>query len=255
MTGILFTARLGSNRLPQKHLIEVYDKTFIEWLVERFKVVFKQEIENQEVKLIIATSNEPLNRKFEEVFAGSGVNVFYGSIDNIPLRHLQCADFFKLDQIISIDGDDILCSATAAKVIYSNQLQHPEKDIVTVTGLPLGMNSSGYNVPYLRSCMASSHAKTNEVGWGRVFTNPNKLEIKVGNWDIYDKLRFTLDYEDDASFFSAVIDYLKDDVLTIGDEKLFDVVKQQQFDKINSHLFDIYWENYNALKESEETNG
>jgi spore coat polysaccharide biosynthesis protein SpsF len=255
MNGILFAARLGSSRLPKKHLIEVNNKSFIEWLIMRFINEFKKEIENDEVKLIIATSDEPVNEKFETLLAPYGVSVFYGSISNIPLRYLNCGEFYNLSNIISIDGDDILCSTNGARVVYENFLKHPEKDIISVTGLPLGMNSSGYKVSYLKKCLSLFSQKKAEVGWGRIFVNPDKLEVKIGDWDIYDKLRFTLDYDDDALFFYEVINYLKEEVVKISDDKLINVVQQKQFNKINSHLFDIYWDNYNSSKESEDENG
>ena len=232
----------------------MYNKTFMEWLVLRFITRFRSEIDNNEVKLIVATSDEAINKKFEEVLAPYDVSVFYGDLSNIPMRHLKCADFNGLDYIISIDGDDILCSTEAAYAIYKGFVEHPEKDMISVYGLPLGMNSSGYKVSYLRKSLAESNPDVAEVGWGRIFVNPDKMEIKVGEWDIYDKLRFTLDYDDDAAFFAEVIKYLKEEVLNISDEKLISVVQQQRFDEINSHLFDIYWDNYNSLKESENQN-
>src|SRR6478672_326472 len=104
MTGILFIARLGSTRLSQKHLIKAQGKTFIEWLVDRFREEFKEEIEQEKVRMIIATSDEPENRLFETIFPSDQVEVFYGAIDNIPLRQSQCADICGFDNIISVDG-------------------------------------------------------------------------------------------------------------------------------------------------------
>jgi spore coat polysaccharide biosynthesis protein SpsF (cytidylyltransferase family) len=58
MTGIFVTARLGSTRLPQKHLIDVHKRTFIEWLVGRYVYGFREEISRGEVKVVIVTSTE-----------------------------------------------------------------------------------------------------------------------------------------------------------------------------------------------------
>jgi spore coat polysaccharide biosynthesis protein SpsF len=86
-TGVLITARLGSTRLKQKHLMEVQGHPIIFYLIERIKHEFEMEINNQEITVYITTSDEPENRALEKV--SSNVNVFYGSINNIPLRHLQ----------------------------------------------------------------------------------------------------------------------------------------------------------------------
>jgi spore coat polysaccharide biosynthesis protein SpsF (cytidylyltransferase family) len=67
-TGIFVTARVGSTRLPQKHLIDAHQKTFIEWLVGRYLQGFRNEISRGEVKVAIVTSTERGNEKFREVF-------------------------------------------------------------------------------------------------------------------------------------------------------------------------------------------
>ena len=55
MIGVFITARLGSTRLSEKHLIEVNEKPFIKWLVERFSTAFKENIEKNELKIFITT--------------------------------------------------------------------------------------------------------------------------------------------------------------------------------------------------------
>lgn len=254
MVGILFTARLGSNRLPKKHLITANGKSFIEWLILRFQHEFRSEIENNLIKLVIATSEEPENVEFAETLAAYDVAVFYGAVSNIPKRHLACADFFHFDRIISIDGDDILCSTLAARTIYQEFANNNQSNIIETIGLPLGMNASGYQVSYLRACLNNYKQEKIETGWGRIFINPKKKIIPCGKHSIYDKLRLTLDYKDDMLFFSNVITFLKDKIIDIGDEQLIDLIKKNNFDKINNHLFDVYWDNFNSLKEEEQRN-
>ncbi|MEQ9146869.1 MAG: hypothetical protein RLP13_01245, partial [Cytophagales bacterium] len=167
MTGILFTARLGSSRLPKKHLIEASGKTFIEWLILRYQNVFKTEINKGNVRFILATSDEPLNRAFEATLEPYNIDVFFGNISNIPMRHLNCADHYDLQNIISIDGDDVLCSPVASYLVYEKLRAGTENDIVASIGLPLGMNSSGYTVSYLRKCMMTARDQKIETDWGR----------------------------------------------------------------------------------------
>ena len=66
MTGIFFIASLESKRLEQKHLINVKGKYIIEWLYERFLYEFKQEVENENIKLIITTGNFDVNKGLEK---------------------------------------------------------------------------------------------------------------------------------------------------------------------------------------------
>ena len=53
MIGIFITARLGSTRLYQKHLIESEGKPMIKWLVDRYSIGFQNEIQDQKIKYLL----------------------------------------------------------------------------------------------------------------------------------------------------------------------------------------------------------
>ena len=221
------------------------------WLCSRMKNEFGSEIEAGAVKIIIATSEKSGNEVFLKPAEECVVEVFFGSDNNIPFRHLQCADQFNFDYIISVDGDDILCSFEAARSIYTAMLSDSSAELFTVKGLPLGMNVSGYSVTYLRSAMKDNSNKKMETGWGRIFIEPKTHEIVLGDYDIMGDLRFTLDYSEDADFFSKVINALGNQIITIRDEELIQFVLKNEFHKINANLKQQYWENYNSEKSRE----
>lgn len=248
MTGIIFIARLGSTRLANKHLIEVNGKTFIEWLIARYVNEFESEIQNNNIKLILATSHKPENKKFEAVLDHLPVSVFYGNDDNIPLRQIECADNYKLENIISIDGDDILCSTKAARLTYESLIKDKGK-IVKTTGLALGMNVMGYSADLLKSSINSANKL--ETGWGRIFDNVSVHEINLGEYSKNNDLRLTLDYDLDAEFFKAVISFLKERTISINDEDLIKIILEQRFFEINRSLTEAYWKNFNKEKNSE----
>ncbi len=249
ITGILIIARLGSTRLSQKHLIEVKGKTFIEWLALRYLSKFNNEVKANNVKIIIATSVLEENKKFEEIFKNSLVEVFYGSNTNIPLRQLECAKQYNLDQIISIDGDDILCSTEAASIVY-NKLYSGVSAIKT-EGLPLGMNVIGYKTKYLNMCV-NNHTQDSkfETGWGRIF-DENLQSINIGNYNLNEQLRFTLDYQVDADFFTNIINHFDNKIIALSDSDLIKYVVDNLIFQINSSVSEIYWENFNRSKQNE----
>ncbi len=249
-SGILIIARVGSTRLSKKHLIKVAGKSFIQWLAERYLREFGNEIARNEVKIIIATSADRENEVFESLFTGSTVSVFYGSSDNIPLRQLECAKSFGLDNILSIDGDDVLCSVSASRTVYS-KLSEGAKAVKTA-GLPLGMNLMGYASKFLEESLTDGlRSGTLETGWGRIFKDDNFETIQLGTYNLDERLRFTLDYEDDATFFQKVIEGLNKHVLTIKDENLIQYVIENKLYEINEGLNDSYWNNFNSQKNRE----
>src|SRR5437762_5335823 len=108
-TTLFRSARLGSQRLNRKHLLQVNGRPLLQYLIDRIRTEFKTEFRQKEVKLAIATSVEQENKDFE-LLGSEDVSVFYGSSDNIPLRHLQAAQHYAVEAVVSVDGDDILCS-------------------------------------------------------------------------------------------------------------------------------------------------
>lgn len=251
MIGLLITARMGSARLPQKHLIPANKKPLLYWLIKRYEHEFEKEIKDKKVCLVIASSEKPDNKNFSVVTENTTCKLFQGSDNNIPLRHLQCAKQFNLSHVISIDGDDILCSTNAARIVYEQMKNDSSHNYFSVSGLPLGMNLSGYSVAYLEESLNAQNAKKIETGWGRIFKTPKAWKTSLGNYDIMGDLRFTLDYTEDARFFCELINQLKEKIISISDEELIKFVTENKLFEINSSLKKIYWENYNSEKQKE----
>lgn len=254
MTGIIIAARLGSSRTPGKHLLPAGGHPFIHWLCRRMLAEFAAEVMAGEVKVAIATSEAPGNEPLRDAVSGLPVDVFFGPDAHIPLRQLRCAEAMGASAIISVDGDDILCSFEGARAVYEALKDRDAQDIVRTEGLPLGMNVSGYSTAYLQRSLAAAQGDRFETGWGRVFRDPRVRVLQLGDADIMGDLRFTLDYPEDATFFRAVIEGLGEGTVRITDAALIAYVEQHGLQRINAHLKDRYWSNYRA-ESAKESHG
>ncbi len=248
-TGILINARLASTRLKRKHFLEIKGKPILEYLIDRILYGFRTEIQKGNALLAIATSDEPENHGFEK-FADKGCSVFYGSLSNIPLRHLQAARKLSLDSVISIDGDDILCAICGMKVLY-DKLQNGIP-FAKITGLPIGMNCLGYSYLFLEKALKGHEGDQLETGWGRVFDATEQSEIQLSIAGSGNELRFTLDYPEDYEFFKAVIDCF-DDITRTSDEQIIETVRQKNLYRINESIAEEYWVNFNKNLKWEES--
>ncbi|SIR42280.1 cytidylyltransferase domain-containing protein [Pontibacter lucknowensis] len=248
MIGISIIARLESSRLTQKHLIKAAGKPFLEWLILRLKDTFAHEIDHLELEVCITTSDTALNRTFSQFESINGVSVFYGNDVNIPLRLKECATARNWDAVISVDGDDILCSPEACKKVY--EALRDGKSYVKTEGLPLGMNASGFSTSYLKEVVADNHDVL-ETGWGRIFSAaPYIIPFQPLTAE---PLRFTLDYPEDANFFESVLNsYTPDKIITATDQDIVETVIEQQFYSLNEQLNDIYWTNFHNQIEKEQ---
>ncbi len=240
-TGILVTARLGSSRLKRKHLLEADGKPMIQHLLDRIEAGFRDEIRQERALIIIATSDEPENRDLEQ-FSGDGKVVFYGPLSNIPLRHLHAARSHDVSNIVSVDGDDILCSINGMRLLYDSLADGAS--YVKTSGLPFGMNSFGYACDFLERALEGRHDEVLETGWGRVFNEADLKEIFVPCAEPAVPLRFTLDYDEDYAFFKTVIEAVGPEVISISDPELLDVVVKNRFYEINARLAQEYWDNF-----------
>ena len=249
--GIVITARLGSTRLKRKHLLDVGGKPILSYLLARVNQEFKEEVQTNEILPVIATSDEMENREFER-FVSYGFRVFYGSTNNIPLRHLQVAKSYNLDSVISVDGDDILCSIRGMRLIYGALTE--KLPYVKTCGLPFGMNATGYSRGFLKSSLVNHYQNVLETGWGRIFDKGKLVDINIqlGNYNA--TLRFTLDYMEDFYFFKSIIDSFGDDIFAASDEEIIDLVIEKQLFKINESIAKRYWSNYHENLKREDLN-
>jgi len=245
--GILVTARLGSSRLKRKHLLPAAGKPLMSYLLERIATEFAREIEKGSLSAVIVSSDEPENRDFER-FLAPGVQVFFGSIDNIPLRHHQAAQSLGLDAIVAVDGDDIVCSTGAMRAVF-HALLRGEKYVRT-SGLPFGMNAFGYAADFLAGALEGHCDEVLETGWGKIFSEASVHEIRLAGKP-EDRLRFTLDYQEDYRFFQALIEALGASIATADHEEIVRVVDRYAFYQINENIAQEYWANFYRCMERE----
>lgn len=248
--GILIVARLGSKRLRAKHLQPVGDTPILMYLVRRIRTAFAGEIARGEAEVVVVTADEPENRALEDMVGGEA-RVFYGSVHNVPRRQLQAVEHFNFEQVVSVDGDDILCSP--AGMLAVARLLDGKADYAQTSLLPFGMNSFGYTRRFLADALARSTDATLETGWGRIFTAKPPEVVSYPQFAADERLRFTLDYPDDLKFFRAVIEFLGPKVLGATDDEIVRCVVDRQLFRLNAALAGEYWNNFRTQVEKEKS--
>lgn len=249
--GIFITARLGSSRLKRKHLLPVVNGPMIMRLVNRITQAFEREIAEGEALVVVTTTEAPEDEELILV-EDAGAVLFRGIKENIPLRHLQACDRLNLDAVVSVDGDDVLCSTEAMQAVY-DALADGAPGAAT-KGLPLGLNAWGYSAETLRRGLDGHEEDTLETGWGRIFDFSEFVEIDMsldipGADDPH--LRFTLDYQEDLAFFRAVIEGLWPGSDTASVDEIVEYVLDNNLNDLNRNRSIEYWQNFEAEKQKE----
>ena len=241
---IVIIARLGSIRLRNKHLILVNQKPIISFLIERIKNEFRKEIKSGDLELFIVTGKKINNIPLGKIGLKHNIKTFFGNDSNIPKRLSEFLKKNHFNFLISIDGDDILCAPESMRSIF-NDLKKGSNYVKTIN-YPFGMNSTGFERNFLLNNVELNNNETLETGWGWIFNNSECKEI--GEKKILDqRLRFTLDYKDDLTFFKRIIES-KLDIIKSSSEQIIEYVLFHKIFLKNMKLNDEYWENYNAQK-------
>ncbi|MBT3935422.1 MAG: hypothetical protein HOF35_14300 [Bacteroidetes bacterium] len=238
--GLGIIARLGSTRLPDKHLNTINNIPVTQYLIDRIVSHFNNEIIKGGLEVSLLTGAKSSNQKLADVFFDNGLKVFFGSDNNIPLRIFQAMQEFNWDYIISIDGDDIFCSTDGMKQVHT--LLMSGTSYVITKGLPFGMNSMGLNRSFVKNAIKRVNHSNLETGWGWVFDKDTVEEVNY-SYDFPKYLRFTLDYCEDLEFFKAIIQK-EIDWKSISDKKLINLVLDNKLYLYNKDLMDEYWNNF-----------
>lgn len=246
--GVLVTARMTSQRLPGKPLLPIDGRPILGVLLARIEEQFAPEIVAGSVQVLIATSEEPVNRAFGNRF-GEHVAVFAGSPANIPLRHLQAARAHELDAIIAADGDDILCSVQGMRRLH-RRLELGTSYVCT-SELPFGMNSMGYSTRFLERSLSGHEEPVLETGWGWIFSGAAEVEAMQCAGHDDSRLRFTLDYAADFDFFAATVRALGGEVLRATDDAIVRTVLERELYRLNQAVAEEYWQNFRAKQSTE----
>ena len=203
---IAIIARMGSKRLNNKHLLKINNEPIIGFLLKRLNFEFKKEISNGLLNIFICTGSEDKNKDFRKISKDYNSCIYFGEDDNIPRRMHNLLIKKKLDFVLAIDGDDILCSTEGARLVI-NKLQQNVHYSKTIN-FPFGMNSIGFSEQFIGKSLEKIKHKKLETGWGWIF-DEKQCDFVSGDFQNDERLRFTLDYEQDFIFFKKIILNLK----------------------------------------------
>ena len=206
-TGIVILARLTSNRLPRKHLLEVLGEPIINFLIERLKQIKLTD------HIILATT---INKKDDELVAiakKKKISIFRGSNNDVLKRVVDCGKKFLLQKICLITADcpiidpllvekSIIASYKNDKIDYINNAK---------LGLPNGMGCQIISYLALKKAFLGikkfdekEHVTLNIRRNNKKFKS---LYIRPKAENFFPNLSITLDEYEDYLLIKKIIEY------------------------------------------------
>ena len=153
--GAIIEARMSSTRLPGKVLFSVKNKTMLELIINRIKLVRKID------KKIIATTTNLNDDKLVKWCKSKKINFYRGSEHNVLNRVYLAAKKYKLDVIVLITGDCPLVDHNIISQVLLTYLNN-KADYVSnahIRTYPDGMDVQVFNFKSLKK--SHSLAKSN----------------------------------------------------------------------------------------------
>lgn len=197
--GFLITARLKSTRLPLKLLLDLNGKTVIERVIERCKQV------TDISEIILCTSTNPQDKPLVDIAKSNNIYYYLGNEMDVLKRLSDAANFFDLDYIINITGENPLFSIYHANLVV-DQAKTENNDFIYIEGLPIGCAVYGLRLEALKTVCEIKQEIDTEI-WGPLINRPeifNVYSIKVEDKLKRDNLRLTTDYIEDYQLIQAL---------------------------------------------------
>lgn len=238
---VFITARMGSTRLPGKHLLEICGKPIIEQMITRVKQAKLPEF------IVLCTTSLPEDDVLVEIADRCNIKSFRGNPTDILKRWLDAADYFDVQSFISAEADDVFCDPEFIDIITA-ELQKNTYDYISCKGLPFGVTPTGINVGALRK-ICSLKKEYDTEGQERFFTKTGLFRVHY--IDITDPelinpdARMTLDYSEDYEFFKTVFFCIGGDSKFFSLREILVLLKEHpEIIEINKKMQSIYQQRY-----------
>ena len=234
--GAIIVVRLNSARFPNKAIKKINGVNSISLLIRRLKKI--KELN----KIILATSTNKTDDVLEKIAATESIKCFRGSLNNVANRYYMAAKKFKLDQIVRVTGDAILCDEIMISKAIQSQLKH-NSDVTFIKNMPYGTAKEVMNLKTIKTISHRSKVSNNTEYLEWYLENSRNFKVKYikSPYKFDNSTRLTLDYKEDLVLFDKIFRYFNDKNANFTLKSVIKLLnKRRKLIKINSFLTPKY---------------
>ena len=225
--GIIIQARMGSERLPNKVLMDLSGKPVLKHIVDRVK-------QSKNVnKIIIATTINPKDDAVVDFCKLEKLNYYRGSEENVLERFLNAAKVFEIDTIIRITGDCPLIDPMIIDEMIDKYLII-KPDILTNAGLdlskrtyPRGLDTEVFSFSSLKFAHENAKHKYHFEHVTPFIYEQSKLVQYFQNDTNYSHVRITLDTIEDFNLINYIYSKLYNSKHDFYLNEILDLINQE----------------------------
>lgn len=203
--GAIIVVRLNSNRFPNKAMKKINNVSSISLLIRRIKKI--KELD----EIILATSTNKTDYKLEKIAKFEKIKFFRGSLNDVANRYYMAAKKFKLDQIVRVTGDAILCDEIMISKAINYQIKN-NADVTFIKNMPYGTAKEVMNFKTIKmiSDQSIENRNTEYLEW--FLENSKNFNVKYikSNYKFEKSMRLTLDFREDLILFDKIFRHFRD---------------------------------------------
>jgi len=213
-SDIFIIARMGSSRLPGKHLKIILDRPIILHLINRLQLSKKIR------KIVVCTTRKKEDDVLVKLLEKENIEYFRGSEKDILDRFFQAAKKFQTDIIVDVEGDKIYTDPVYVDKVVEEMEKYnvdyvegmlSKNNITQIHGIH-GFIPAGIRVKSLEKICLSKKTSDTETGYKEFFTKAKNMKLKYIELDSKLKMpkhtRLTLDYQEDFELATKIFSKL-----------------------------------------------
>jgi len=229
--GAIIVARISSSRLKNKAIRKINNIESISQVIARVKKIKGIN------KIILATSTDKSDDILEKIALRKKIKCFRGSLNNVASRFYMAAKKYKLDQIVRVTGDAILCDEVMLDKAIINQLQKCT-DVTFIKNMPYGTAREVFTFNTIATITQNAEVSKNTeyLEWFLENSRNFKVGYIKSNYRFNKTTRLTLDFKEDLILFNNIFKHFKNDVdnFTLKDVLAY-LKKNPKLIKINNY--------------------
>tara|TARA_B100002052_G_scaffold299188_1_gene336234 strand:- start:20406 stop:21173 length:768 start_codon:yes stop_codon:yes gene_type:complete len=200
----IIQARMNSNRLPGKVLMNLANKPVLIHIVERLS--YCKLIDS----IVVATSNENSDDSIAELCSRNNIECFRGSLNDVLDRYYQSSKTYNAEAILRITGDCPVIDPIIVDAVVDGYLKG-NFDCYGLGGqFPDGLDCTVYSFRALEKAWKEAVLPSEREHVGP-YIEKNMELFNIGSLELFhglEKERWTLDEPSDYEFLTKVFDGL-----------------------------------------------
>jgi spore coat polysaccharide biosynthesis protein SpsF len=158
--------------------------------------------------IVVCTTTDPSDDPLQAVVQDYGASLFRGATHDIIRRFADAINAFGFDAVLQVNGDNPLSATEYMDETMHRLLSDGAADIVSVSGLPLGIAVYSIRRSAFQNVLPSYRTERNDTGFIYFFTRTGlcrhiSLQCRTPEHQ-HPKARLTLDYAVDLDLFRMI---------------------------------------------------